>query len=325
MKPDIVPHQFDDADEGSAENHFLERAARFREIITPGYDHDNQSIGTRKVTPIHDDRAQCRCTCGFHESENKDSASIISADSNQEDHFRTASHLQYNQIPERVENSFTRNDSPLRNKTISVKVGNLHETDDSSLESNNVVTSSSAGCDSSFSVSPGISQNDVLCGRGKGANNFIGNRRFRDLVMSYRDVYSKCTRRSEKREICHNIVQAVRFRGGKFLTKDGKHRDTKSSPMGGWITLNDEKVIVKVSQALREGVAKWNKATQRYQEAKAKKVTLQSSFPSQASQGGVARWNKAKVKFEEAKVKTVALQSNAPAIALLAEISALQT
>merc|ERR1712176_995232 len=63
--------------------------------------------------------------------------------------------------------------------------------------------------------------------------------RFRDIVMRYRALYSNCARRSEKR---------------------------------GWTTLDQEKILVKVSQALREGVAKWNKVSQKYEEAKAQQA-----------------------------------------------------
>lgn len=344
MKPNIVPNQFDDADEGSAESQWLEIAASSRQISYC----DQEIRDEKQTTQIHHDRVPCTFSCFSYERKTKDAASIVSADSNheenfnhastvgngistqEEDCFRPSSHLQYAQTTDSTGNLSSNNETPLRNKTISLKDVSSSETDDSSLESGNAVSSTScgsslsAGCCSSFSVPPGITQDDVLCGRGKGANNFIGNRRFRDVVVTYRDVYSKCTRRSEKREICHKIVEVIRLRGGKFLTKDSKQGSEMDTSMGGWIALDDEKIIVKVSQALREGVAKWNKATQRYKEAKAMKASLISNVSSDELHGEVARWNKADAKYQEARVKQVAMQSNAPAIALLAEISALQ-
>mmetsp|Transcript_29939 Transcript_29939/g.45373 ORF Transcript_29939/g.45373 Transcript_29939/m.45373 type:complete len:349 (-) Transcript_29939:92-1138(-) len=347
MKPNIVPNQFDDADEGSTQHQWLEIATSSRQISYC----DQELRDEKKTTQINHDRVPCSCSCFSYERKTKDAASIVSADSNheenfshastvrngistqEEDCFRPSSHLQYAQTTDNTRNSSTNNESPLRNKTISLKDVSSSETDDSSLENGNAVlvsstscgSSFSAGCCSSFSVPPGITQDDVLCGRGKGANNFIGNRRFRDVVVTYRDVYSKCTRRSEKRKICHKIVEVIRLRGGKFLTKDSKQGSGMNTSMGGWIALDDEKIIVKVSQALREGVAKWNKATQRYKEVKAMKAALIPNVPSDELHGEVARWNKADAKYQEARVKTVAMQSNAPAIALLAEISALQT
>ena len=34
-----------------------------------------------------------------------------------------------------------------------------------------------------------LNENDVLCGRGKGPNNLIGNRRFRAIISDYRAEY----------------------------------------------------------------------------------------------------------------------------------------
>jgi hypothetical protein len=53
-----------------------------------------------------------------------------------------------------------------------------------------------------FNFPIGVNGNDVLCGRGKGANDFIGNRRFRDIVMKFRETYSASSRRSDKRNVC---------------------------------------------------------------------------------------------------------------------------
>lgn len=125
-----------------------------------------------------------------------------------------------------------------------------------------------------YPIPPGVTPDDVLCGRGKSANNFIGNRRFRDTVMKYRDDYTTSTR-PDKRLICHKIIQDVQSRGGRFLTR--------CPSQDSWTDLEEPKIVLKVSQALRENAStRWNKATQIYKAAHAKKVALQSSAPAMA-------------------------------------------
>lgn len=259
MKPRVIPNQFDDADEACAENQYLEEAMK------------------REVIPLHDNRPNLPPyrSCGSIGKSTKDSSSIVSADSIQDNQLFDVKDVKSKAVISRVYNAFLSHHSTLKNRTISVKVGNSSVSDDSSVESDEMTNALGP----SFSVPPGVTEDDVLCGRGKGANNFIGNRRFRAIVMRYRDIYSKCTRRSDKRVICHRIVDAVHSRGGKFLTKDTKNV-IENPLMEGWTVLDEEKVIVKVSQALREGVAKWNKATQRHEEAKAKQIALLSTTPA---------------------------------------------
>jgi hypothetical protein len=110
-----------------------------------------------------------------------------------------------------------------------------------------------------FQIPDGVSSKDVLCGRGKGANNFIGNRRFRNIVMGYRKAYAASTRRIDKKSICFKIIQKIQSRGGRFLVKQQSSID--SSSQGSWVILPNEKVLIKVSQALREGDTKWNRPT----------------------------------------------------------------
>jgi hypothetical protein len=111
-----------------------------------------------------------------------------------------------------------------------------------------------------FQIPEGVTSMDVLCGRGKGASNFIGNRRFRSIVMCYRKAYTASSRRIEKRSICFEIIEKVQNRGGRFLVK--KQTSSNSSTKETWVVLSNEKVLIKVSQALREGDTKWNRPKQ---------------------------------------------------------------
>lgn len=162
-------------------------------------------------------------------------------------------------------------------KTTPVTLGNSSVSDDS-IGDDDDMSNADSGANPAFPFNfpIGVNGNDVLCGRGKGANNFIGNRRFRDIVMKFRETYSASSRRSDKRNICLQIIHEVKTRGGRFLVKnEGKNRNTSE-----WTILTGDKILIKVSQALREGAAKWNKATQKFNEAKAKEVAALSTTPA---------------------------------------------
>lgn len=87
-------------------------------------------------------------------------------------------------------------------------------------------------------------ENDVLCGRGKGSNDYIGNCRFRALVGKNREGYASA-KRSEKPLIALKIVHTIGNQGGRFLKYD------KSAQC--WHTVPQDKAVEKTSQALREG------------------------------------------------------------------------
>jgi hypothetical protein len=173
-------------------------------------------------------------------------------------------------------------------QAMSVTVGKSSVSDDSSVENDDMsgprshlrayaTTTNGMGAVQMampFAMPSGVSEEDVLCGRGKGANNFIGNRRFRELVMNFRETYANSPRRADKRSICRKIIDTVHGRQGRFLSKNEID--------GQWVELDRPKILIKVSQALREGVAKWNKATQKHKESKAKIVASLSHNPAMA-------------------------------------------
>ena len=90
---------------------------------------------------------------------------------------------------------------------------------------------------------PGI--NDVLCGRGGGTNNHIGNRRFRMLVNEHKPRYfaaGKLDKPKVAREVM--IMWRKQEPAGRFLIKDP---ETKL-----WNDVGDQKAREKASQCLRE-------------------------------------------------------------------------
>ena len=91
-----------------------------------------------------------------------------------------------------------------------------------------------------------IDENDVLCGRGGGTNNHVGNERFRELVAAQKLVYMRTAKR-KKPMVSRDIVRAVRNQNppGRFLAKNEQ--------LGLWYDIGDQKAREKTSQALREG------------------------------------------------------------------------
>eukprot|EP00536_Pseudo-nitzschia_multiseries_P011179 jgi/Psemu1/297794/fgenesh1_pm.367_\ len=87
---------------------------------------------------------------------------------------------------------------------------------------------------------------DVLCGRGGGTNNHIGNSHWRMLVAANKQLYITLPKR-QKMLLSRSIVNAVRSQTppGRFLQKD---TNTKL-----WFDVGDQRAQEKTSQALREG------------------------------------------------------------------------
>ena len=87
---------------------------------------------------------------------------------------------------------------------------------------------------------------DVLCGRGGGTNNHIGNSHWRMLVAANKQLYITLPKR-QKMLLSRSIVNAVRSQNppGRFLQKDSK--------TNFWFDVGDQRAQEKTSQALREG------------------------------------------------------------------------
>lgn len=64
-----------------------------------------------------------------------------------------------------------------------------------------------------------LNHHDVLCGRGSGPNDRVGNIEFRNLVLARKAEYLAAHTRDAKGRIANSIIDAVRARGGRFLQK----------------------------------------------------------------------------------------------------------
>jgi hypothetical protein len=84
---------------------------------------------------------------------------------------------------------------------------------------------------------------DILCGRDKLSYSHEGNKRFRELVLTYREEYQTAPSREIKSKISCHIVAFVKQRGGRFLKQD--------DVSGAWKEVSSEYAHEKVSHALR--------------------------------------------------------------------------
>eukprot|EP00547_Thalassionema_nitzschioides_P014617 CAMPEP_0194233116 /NCGR_PEP_ID=MMETSP0158-20130606/1199_1 /TAXON_ID=33649 /ORGANISM="Thalassionema nitzschioides, Strain L26-B" /LENGTH=403 /DNA_ID=CAMNT_0038965957 /DNA_START=36 /DNA_END=1247 /DNA_ORIENTATION=+ len=94
---------------------------------------------------------------------------------------------------------------------------------------------------------PGM--NDVMCGRGGGTNNHIGNIRFRQLVNEHKLRYLAASK-VDKPKVAMEVVQIWRALDppGRFLTKT----DISQGDESLWHDVGDKKAREKASQCLRE-------------------------------------------------------------------------
>lgn len=90
---------------------------------------------------------------------------------------------------------------------------------------------------------------DVVCGRGKGSYNRVGNKRFRSIVATFMYEYESSKSKMDKSLIIGRIVDRVREQdNGKahFLKYNTKSKC--------WFVLNNEQAREKVGHAIREVV-----------------------------------------------------------------------
>jgi len=94
---------------------------------------------------------------------------------------------------------------------------------------------------------------DVLCGRGGGINNHIGNVNFRKMINDRKQEYSVARNKAEKSAIAQEVIDAVWAAGGRFLQRAEKAELGTVGTEGIWVEVELEKAIAKTGQALREG------------------------------------------------------------------------
>jgi hypothetical protein len=93
---------------------------------------------------------------------------------------------------------------------------------------------------------------DVIAGRGGSVNSHPGNVQFREWVADRKTAYNLAMSKERKAVICRDVIQLVQAAGGRFL---GRDKNTSF-----WLELDDERIMAKTSQALREGAPKIREA-----------------------------------------------------------------
>jgi hypothetical protein len=117
--------------------------------------------------------------------------------------------------------------------------------------------------------SPG--RTDVLCGRGGGINNHVGNIAFRELVNTEKYDYNLARDKMEKGVIAERVIGWVKERGGSFLSKEN----------GMWVEIDHQRELAKTAQALREGAPRIRaKAAKRTLKKKKKEAPKKSKYSS---------------------------------------------
>lgn len=100
-----------------------------------------------------------------------------------------------------------------------------------------------------------LNPNDVLFGRGSGPNDHEGNIRFRSLVSERKAEYMATNHRQTKAKIARDIVAHVINKNGRFLKKvEAAEAKRLGIPKGvdAWISVDDETIMEKAKQALRQ-------------------------------------------------------------------------
>lgn len=83
---------------------------------------------------------------------------------------------------------------------------------------------------------------DILLGRGRGAQNHVGNIHYRQVVETFRKRYEDMPQKGAKTQLIREVVAVIYDNGGRFLKQDGQDR---------WIPVNPEIARDKVSHSFR--------------------------------------------------------------------------
>ena len=102
-----------------------------------------------------------------------------------------------------------------------------------------------------------LNHNDVLCGRGAGPNDHIGNVKFRKLVLSRKAEYLSTNTRLRKARIAKEIVSTVQNMEprGRFLKRVDASvlKDSGFDPgFEAWCLVVKDVALEKAKQALRQ-------------------------------------------------------------------------
>jgi hypothetical protein len=84
---------------------------------------------------------------------------------------------------------------------------------------------------------------DICCGRGKGASKHPGNKMFQNIIQCKADEFSECSKKLDKSRIIATIVHELLLRDVRFLKRDGEDK---------WIVLAEGMAREKTGHAIRD-------------------------------------------------------------------------
>ena len=97
-----------------------------------------------------------------------------------------------------------------------------------------------------------LKPNDVLMGRGRGPSQYIGNRRFLELVDTRKDEYTSTVSYIVKRMIAQQVYHEIKSRGGRFLNLVSGGKPSKNIiDEGVWCDAGLLAGLERCKQALR--------------------------------------------------------------------------
>jgi len=106
-----------------------------------------------------------------------------------------------------------------------------------------------------------LNDNDVLLGRGNPLTEYPGNIRFRAVVQKHQSEYRAAEMRLRKDGIARAVIRRIEESKGRFLERHHREEGGKTRQIGGkrvkrpadveWVLADEEKVLLKVKQALR--------------------------------------------------------------------------
>lgn len=101
-----------------------------------------------------------------------------------------------------------------------------------------------------------VNPKDVLLGRGAPTINHEGNKRFREDVRKRKAEYNGTARHKVKGVIARQVIDEIANRNGRFLRKIETTAEAEAPGLlngkKAWIIANDDVVVEKVKQALRD-------------------------------------------------------------------------
>jgi len=104
-------------------------------------------------------------------------------------------------------------------------------------------------------------KNDVLSGRGGSINSHRGNIQFREWVAKRKNDYNLAPSKQDKARVAREVIALVQNQSppGRFLQKD---QTASHGAMSWWVEIDDDRIMSKTSQALREGAPEIRKKHQ---------------------------------------------------------------